>query len=47
MLTRAGIAIAERPVAALYPHTRNHLRARHVPAIAAITFRAWKRRVWE
>ena len=46
MLARAGITIAERPVAALYPHTRNHLRARHVPTIAAVTLRAWKRRVW-
>jgi glycosyltransferase involved in cell wall biosynthesis len=46
MLARAGITITERPVAALYPHTRNHLGARHVPTIAAITFRAWKRRVW-
>ncbi len=46
MLARAGITITERPVAALYPHTRNHLGARHVPTIAAITLRAWKRRVW-
>jgi len=46
MLARAGVTIAERPVAALYPHTRNHLGARHVPTIAAITFRVWKRRVW-
>jgi hypothetical protein len=46
MLARAGVSIAERPVAALYPHTRNHLGARHVPTIAAVTLRAWKRRVW-
>jgi len=46
MLARAGVTIAERPVAALYPHARNHLGARHVPRIAAITLRAWKRRVW-
>jgi glycosyltransferase involved in cell wall biosynthesis len=46
MLARANITIVERPVAALYPHTRNHLGARHVPTIAAVTFRVWKRRVW-
>jgi glycosyltransferase involved in cell wall biosynthesis len=46
MLVRAGVTITERPVAALYPHTRNHLGARHVPMIAAVTLRAWKRRVW-
>jgi glycosyltransferase involved in cell wall biosynthesis len=46
MLVRADIPIAERPVAAVYPHARNKLGARHVPTIAAITLRAWKRRVW-
>jgi hypothetical protein len=45
MLTRAGIPIAEVPVRALYPHTRNKLGARHVPTIAAITLRALFRRV--
>lgn len=46
MLARAGVVISEVPVAALYPHKRNHLGARHVPTIAVITLRAWKRRVW-
>ena len=46
MLARVGVVISEVPVTALYPHKRNHLRARHVPTIAAVTFRAWKRRVW-
>jgi glycosyltransferase involved in cell wall biosynthesis len=45
MLARAGIPIAEVPVRALYPHTRNKLGARHVPTIAAITLRALFRRV--
>ena len=45
MVARAGVTIAERPVAALYPHKRNHLKARHVPTIAAVTLRAWWRRV--
>ncbi len=44
MLARKGIPIAERPVRAVYPHTQNKLAARHVPVIAAVTFRAWAQR---
>lgn len=45
MLAQKRIRIEERPVRALYPHTQNKLGARHVPVIAAVTMRAWARRV--
>lgn len=45
MLAQRRAVIAEVPVGASYPHTKNKLGARHVPMIAAVIARAWIRRV--